>query len=114
MAALDEHELFDKFIERERLGSTGLGQGIAIPHCRISNCTRVTGSLFKLDNAVDFDAIDGKPVDLLFVLVVPDEAHDEHLAALATIAEKFNDPNFCAQLRQSTSSKDLFELATTS
>lgn len=111
MAALDEHDLFDKIVERERLGSTGLGKGIAIPHCRISNCSQVTGSLFKLDEPVDFDAIDGEPVDLLFVLVVPDEAHDEHLSALATIAELFSDNDFCRQLRQSKNDQELFQAA---
>lgn len=105
---LDDNELFDKIIERERLGSTGIGLGFAIPHCRLSSCRTVVGSLFKLDEAIDFDAIDGQPVDLIFVLIVPEEAQDEHLKALAIIAEQFNDPNFCQQLRDCKDQQQLY------
>ncbi|MGK0441929.1 MAG: PTS system nitrogen regulatory IIA component [Pseudohongiellaceae bacterium] len=109
--SLNADDVFNKLIERERLGSTGLGNGIAIPHCRIDNCSQITGSLLKLENAVDFDAIDGEPVDLLFVLLVPDEAHDEHLAVLATLAERFSNDRFIQNLRQATSNDDLFNAA---
>lgn len=112
ISSLDEHELFEKIIERERLGSTGLGNGIAIPHCRINNCSRIIGCLVKLDEPIDFDAIDGKPVDLLFVLIVPNEASDEHLEALSTIAKLFNDETFCQTLRSAKSNEELFNLAT--
>ena len=71
------NQLFDSLLAREKLGSTGLGNGIAIPHCRITQCQQIIGTLIKLDQAVDFDAIDNKPVDLLFVLLVPEQAHDE-------------------------------------
>ena len=110
--ALNADELFNKLIERERLGSTALGQGIAIPHCRIDNCSQITGSLIKLETPVDFDAPDGDPVDLLFVLLVPDEAHDEHLTALATIAELFSNPDYCNRLRACQDSEALYQAAT--
>lgn len=104
-------ELFDGLIARERLGSTGLGNGIAIPHCRNQSCNKIIGSLIKLENAVDFDAIDNQPVDLLFVLLVPEEANDEHLKALAKIAELFSDNRFCQQLRNCNDNASLYQLS---
>lgn len=104
-------QLFESLIAREKLGSTGLGNGIAIPHCRITQCQQIIGTLIKLDEAVDFDAIDSQPVDLLFVLLVPEQAHDEHLNVLATLAELFSNPAFCQQLRGANSSESLYRLA---
>jgi len=89
MSEFDGKELFNALINREKLGSTGFGDGIAIPHCRLDSCTQVTGALIRLAKAVDFDAIDAQPVDLLFVLLVPLEATDEHLQILATLAGSF-------------------------
>jgi len=68
---LDENQIFNNLVARERLGSTGIGQGIAIPHCRLEDCKRVVGALLTLSEPIDFDAIDNEPVDLLFVLLVP-------------------------------------------
>ena len=109
--SLNANELFESFIARERLGSTGLGHGIAIPHCRIKSCETIIGSLIKLDQAIDFDAIDGEPVDLLFVLLVPAEATDEHLKVLATLAQMFSDVDFCQQLRNANDDDSLYQLA---
>lgn len=109
VSTLDSLKLFDKLVERERLGSTGLGNGIAIPHCRVKNCTSVIGTLVKLNDPVDFDAIDGQRVDLLFVLLVPEEAHEEHLNALAKLAELFSQQALCDQLRQSGSNEALYQ-----
>lgn len=109
--SLDPIQLFDGLIARERLGSTGLGNGIAIPHCRNQCCDKIVGSLVKLEAAVDFDAIDSKPVDLLFVLLVPEEANDEHLSALAKIAELFSDEKFCQDLRKCHDSQSLYDMA---
>ena len=69
-----KNTLFNNLVCRERLGSTGIGQGIAIPHCRLENCDRVIGALITLKDKIDFDSIDNQPVDLLFVLIVPQEA----------------------------------------
>ena len=110
--SLNSDDVFNKLIERERLGSTGLGKGIAIPHCRIDNCSQITGSLIKLENRVDFDAPDNDPVDLLFVLLVPDEAHDEHLTALATLAELFSNDEYIDRLRQANTNEALYTAAT--
>jgi PTS system nitrogen regulatory IIA component len=111
ISSMDDFELFDHLIARERLGSTGLGNGIAIPHCRVKNCQTITGTLIKLEQPIDFDAIDGQPVDLLFVLLVPEEANDEHLQALAMLAEKFSDPDYCQRLRDAKNSEELYAAA---
>jgi len=105
---LSETDIFNNLVSRERLGSTGIGQGIAIPHCRLDGLDRVIGVLMTLSEPVDFDAIDNQPVDLVFALVVPKEATSEHLELLSQLAEKFNDDNFCQQLRQCTDTDSLY------
>lgn len=102
-------DLFDQLIARERLGSTGLGQGIAVPHCRLSNIDRPVAALAKLDEAVDFESPDRKPVDLLFALVVPEAATEEHLNLLAAVVERFNDADRVKTLRHARSNDELFE-----
>ena len=109
---LESIEVFDNLIARERLGSTGVGEGIAIPHCRVKNCSESVGTFIRLKDKIDFDAIDGKPVDLLFILLVPEEATDEHLQLLSGLAEKFSDPDFCHQLREAPGSEALYTLWT--
>lgn len=109
--SLNSNQLFDNLITREKLGSTGLGQGIAIPHCRLSDCDSVLGTLIKLEQPVDFDSIDNQPVDILFVLLVPEQATDEHLQVLATLAERFSDPQFCQRLRAASDSEELYAAA---
>lgn len=110
---LDEGLIFNNLLSRERLGSTGIGQGIAIPHCRLEGCTRVVGALVTLDEGVDFDAIDNQPVDLLFTLIVPKEATGEHLELLSQLAEQFNDRSFCDALRACTDADQLYRKMTT-
>ena len=109
---IDANELYNQLISRERLGSTGIGEGIAVPHCRLSGCPRITGILLKLDSSVDFDAIDGQPVDLIFALVVPDEQNDEHLQTLSAIAELLQSNEVRQQLRSCSSSNNLYQIAT--
>ena len=92
-------QLFDRLLERERLGSTGLGQGIALPHARIAGVDEAFGALLQLESAVDFDAVDDQPVDLAFGMVVPQDATQEHLQLLAKLAALFSDEAFCARLR---------------
>jgi len=105
---LEKSVIFDNLIARERLGSTGVGQGIAIPHSRLENCQQVIGCLFTLEQKIPFDSIDNEDVDILFVLLVPQEATSEHLELLSQIAEKFNNQSFCEELRNSTSGKELY------
>lgn len=104
--------LFDGLLERERLGSTGLGNGIAIPHCRIDNCTRVTGVLLTLDDGVDFEAVDDEPVKLVFAIVVPNEDSSTHLEVLATLAETLSDEAQHRRLLECTSDGELYQVAT--
>lgn len=109
---LTETEVFGKLIARERLGSTGLGGGIAIPHCRIASCGEPLGALVTLADPIDFEAPDDAPVDLLFVLLVPEEAQQAHLDILARIARLFSQSAFCEQLRNTANDDELFTLAT--
>lgn len=104
-------ELFAALLARERLGSTGLGDGIAIPHCRLRGVDRAVGTLVTLEQPIDFEAIDDKPVDLLFVLVVPDEATQEHLNILAGLAERLSDADYCQGLRAARSNEELYQRA---
>ena len=97
---LVKDRVFDKLLERERLGSTGLGQGIALPHARIKGVEDARGALVQLQSGIDFDAIDGQPVYLVFGLLVPEEATQEHLDLLAKLATLFSDANFCGSLRK--------------
>ena len=94
-------EVFDSLFARERLGSTGLGQGVAIPHGRIKNLRDAVAAFVKTQHQIPFDAPDGQPVDLIFVLLVPERATDLHLQLLGELAQMFSDKSFRAQLRAS-------------
>jgi len=111
--SLNANAVFNALMAREQLGSTGLGNGIAIPHCRAPHCPGIVGMLITLDEPIDFDAIDGKPVDILFVLIVPEEETDEHVRTLASLAELLNDEDFCYTLRQTQDGEDLYHIAIT-
>jgi len=104
-----EYELLDNLNARERLGSTGLGHGIAIPHCRMPGVTSTTAVLVTLDHPVDYGAIDDQPVDLLFALIVPEDATDEHLQLLSKLAELFSEPSFCGNLRRAVDADALYQ-----
>lgn len=105
--------IYQKLLERERLGSTGIGYGVAIPHCRVKTCNHITGALLKLSDKVDFDAIDGEPVDLVFALIVPEEHNQQHLEALSAIAALMQEETFRNKLRGAATSDDLYKLAIT-
>jgi len=109
---LNATEIFESLISRERLGSTGVGYGIAIPHGRIKNCEQITGAFIQLQQGIDFDAMDNQPVDMLFALIVPEESTDEHLQVLALLASMFNDENFRQQLRQGQNEEEIYQLLT--
>jgi PTS system nitrogen regulatory IIA component len=108
---VDADEVYEALIAREQLGSTGLGNGIAIPHCRVPKCKKTVGCLIKLGLPIDFDAIDQKPVDLLFFLLVPENTIEGHLEVLRTLAELFKNPSYCEGLRKSQTDSDLFTAA---
>ena len=108
---LDADTVFDSLLERERLGSTGLGNGVAIPHCRLPGCDKTIGLLLKLEQAIDFQAIDKQPVDLVFALLVPDDNPDAHLQTLKAIAERFTQASFRDELRKASCNDGLFQAA---
>ena len=108
--ALTQDMVFDALVERERLGSTGLGKGIALPHARMSQVAKAVAAFIKLPKGVDFDAVDGEPVDLAFAMLVPKEATQEHLQLLAQLAKMFSDSEFCNALRHADSAKELLRL----
>ena len=105
--------LFHSLVARERLGSTGIGEGIAIPHCRTPGIKRIHGCLAKLTSPVEFDAPDDQSVDLIFALVVPEEQNDEHLATLARIAALLQHERSRVALRKCRSQEELFNTAVT-
>jgi nitrogen PTS system EIIA component len=105
-------EVFDCLIARERLGSTGLGNGVAIPHGRLKHGNKTIAAFIQLDNGIDYDAVDKAPVDLLFALIVPEDSTEEHLQTLATLAEKFSDTATLNKLRQSNSSTEIYSILT--
>ena len=97
--------VFDSLFAREKLGSTGLGQGIAIPHGRIKGLKEASGAFLRLATPVPFDSPDGKPVNLLFVLLVPEQATEQHLQILSELAERFSD-RICREALSATNSVD--------
>lgn len=103
--------LLQSLLARERLGSTGLGNGIAIPHCRLKNLDRVMGALITLAEPINFDASDDKPVDIIFILLAPAQALQEHLNALSALATLLNEAEFRQNLRAATTADELFRAA---
>jgi PTS system nitrogen regulatory IIA component len=97
---LTGEQVYERLLERERLGSTGLSGGVALPHARIAGIDEARGAFLRLAEPVDFDAMDGQPVDLVFALLVPEEATDEHLQLLASLARAFSDEAVRERLRQ--------------
>ncbi|GAD78683.1 PTS IIA-like nitrogen regulatory protein PtsN [Vibrio ezurae] len=106
----DSTDLFECMLGREKLGSTGIGNGIAIPHARMSNSDQAIAVLLQCDEAIEFDAIDNRPVDLLFALLVPENQCKEHLKTLSCMAERLNDKKVLKQLRHAKSDEELFEI----
>ncbi|UZK65236.1 PTS sugar transporter subunit IIA [Sphingomonas sp. M1-B02] len=107
---LDARQVAERLAAREKLGSTGFGGGIAIPHGKLDGLKRVVGLFVRLSNPVDFKAIDDLPVDLVFMLLSPAGAGAEHLKALAAVSRKLRDRNFAAKLRGAGSPDALFAL----
>jgi PTS system nitrogen regulatory IIA component len=105
-----KREIFESLCARERLGSTGLGHGVAIPHGRVKGSRHVEASFIRLKKPLPFDAIDGEPVDLLFCLAVPEDCGQDHLQLLAQVAELFSDPELLKELREAQSSGRLMQL----
>lgn len=109
-ANLEEQAVFEQLIERERLGTTGFGKGVAIPHCRMAGCIEPIVVVLKLAAPIDFDAVDEQLVDIIIGLVVPQEATDDHLQLLKQIAELLSDVEMCKQIRAATNDEQLYQL----
>lgn len=108
---IDADELFQYFINRERLGSTGIGHGIAIPHCRFKTAGQTFAACITLEEPIDFDSVDSEPVNVIFAMLVPEDAEANHLQTLASIAESLQKPEYVTALRKSTTSSELFRCA---
>lgn len=109
---INKNDVFDSLIARERLGSTALGKGIAIPHGRLKSGSKTLASFVQLKEGVDFDAPDGEPVDLLCALSIPEECSDEHLQVLAYLSEKFSDDGIREKLRNAKDPQEILNALT--
>ncbi len=108
----DERTIFDVLVERERLGTTGVGNGIAIPHGKLTGMGKLLGLFARLERPVEFDSIDEHPVDLIFLLLAPDSAGADHLKALARVSRLLRDKGMCEKLRGTDNADALFALLT--
>ncbi len=107
--SLTPTEVFDTLVARERLGGTGLGHGVAIPHGRLRDNPSTLGAVLLLREGIDFDAVDRQPVDLMFALLIPEESTEEHLEILSLLAGMFSDTGFVERLRRSESPQALYD-----
>lgn len=109
-ASLDERAVFDAIWERENLGSTGYGDGVAFPHARIEGLEKVCGIFARLEEPVDFDSLDGKAVDLVFMLVSPENSGADHLTALAALSRILKTEGSCEKLRKARSVDEIYAI----
>jgi PTS system nitrogen regulatory IIA component len=109
---IPEREIYDVLLERERLGSTGIGMGIGIPHGKLPSLDRVCGVFARLERAVPFEAVDDQPVDLIFLLLAPENAGADHLKALALVSRLLRDRSVCDKLRGTDNPDALYALLT--
>lgn len=110
LANVDERVVFDAVWERENLGSTGYGDGVAFPHARIEGLEKVSAMFARLDEPVDFDSLDGKPVDLVFLLISPENSGADHLTALASLSRVLKTEGSCEKLRKARSIDELYTI----
>ncbi|CAA0086799.1 Nitrogen regulatory protein [Starkeya nomas] len=108
----DEREIFETLNQRERLGSTGVGNGIAIPHGKLAKMDKLFGMFARLEKPIDFEALDGEPVDLVFLLLAPEAAGADHLKALARVARLLRDPEVAKKLRNSRDAASIHAILT--
>ena len=112
LPALDEREVFETLLQRERLGSTGIGDGVAIPHGKLPGLDRLFGLVARLERPVDFDSLDGQPVDIAFLLLAPEGAGADHLKALAQVARLLREPGILERIRAARDASALYALLT--
>ncbi|MFT5234993.1 MAG: PTS system nitrogen regulatory IIA component [Shewanella sp.] len=110
--SLSSQEIFESLLAREKMGSTGIGNGIAIPHGRLANISQPVAVLIKCEEPIAFDSIDKQPVDILFALLVPADQCEQHLSTLSAMAEKLNDKLILKQLRKTKDESELYQVIT--
>lgn len=110
IAGVDERVVADSVWERENLGSTGYGNGTAFPHARIEGLDKVVATFARLSQPIDFNAVDGKLVDLVFLLISPENSGADHLTALATLSRVLKNPDICEKLRQAGSKEEILAI----
>src|SRR5260370_7344 len=110
LTGLSGRRIYETLTEREKLGSTGMGQGIAIPHGRVAGVEKMTGLFAQLDHPVDFDSMDDQPVDLVFLLLAPEGAGADHLKALARVARLLRDQDVAKKLRASRDAQAIYSV----
>jgi nitrogen PTS system EIIA component len=114
ITGVNDRKIFETLLERERLGSTGVGSGIAIPHGKLADFKRLYGVFARVERPVDFDAIDEQPVDLIFLLLAPEGAGADHLKALARVSRLLRDSSMCEKLRGAETADGLYMVLTQS
>jgi PTS system nitrogen regulatory IIA component len=109
-SAATAEKIFQVLLERERLGSTGLGKGVAIPHARVPGLTHTVAAMLTLETPIDFESADNKPIDIAFGLLVPEDDTEHHLQHLSRLVTLFRDEEICSRIRQASSADAIFEL----
>jgi PTS system nitrogen regulatory IIA component len=112
ITGIPERKIYESLNERERLGSTGVGQGIAIPHSRLSEVKDIVGVFARLETPIDYDSVDKQPVDLVFMLLAPEGAGADHLKALARVSRLLRNRQACEKLRATTKPEALYAILT--
>jgi nitrogen PTS system EIIA component len=112
LAKMPDRRIFEILNERERLGTTGVGQGIAIPHGRIAGLDKIIGVFARLENSIDYDAVDNQPVDLVFLLLAPEDAGADHLKALARVSRLLRNQTVCEKLRAAKKPEAIYAILT--
>lgn len=112
LSGQNERVIFETLLQRERLGSTGIGHGIAIPHGKLPKLERLFGLFARLERPIEFESLDGQPVDLIFLLLAPESAGADHLKALAQVARLLRDPDVAHKLRESRDAEALYAVLT--
>ena len=107
---ISEDKIFQALLERERLGSTGLGKGVAIPHARIPGLSHTVAAMMTLSSPIKYDAVDKQPVDIIFGLFVPEDDSEDHLEHLSRLVSMFRDPQICQSIRETTDADKMFDL----
>ncbi|MDH3760362.1 MAG: PTS sugar transporter subunit IIA [Gammaproteobacteria bacterium] len=107
---LSESSIYNNLLNRERLGSTGLGQGFAVPHARLNDLDKTMACFFRLKEAVNFEAPDNRPVDLVFTIIIPEEATEEHLLILSSLARIFSREEICDAIRNAANKDEIAQI----